>query len=233
MRRLVLIVKCGSAQRPVAARFGDYETWFIRALGGDPSHFTVVNPQKGEPFPDPARCAAVIATASTASVLERRPWMTDTGSFLLKAAEQGVPVLGVGFGHQLLADALGGQVQKSPKGREFGTVDVTLTADGERHPLFRGLIGTVTFQTSHEDEVVALPPGATLLAGNAHTPIQAFQSGGLLFGVQFAPELWLEPIKALADERRLTAQHFRATEAPAGRTLLHNFESHYIAPRAD
>jgi len=233
MRRSVLIVKCGSAPRPVAAKFGDYETWFIRALGGDPAHFTVVSPLKGEPFPDPARCAAVLVTGSPSSVLERRPWMVETGAYLLKAAEKAVPVLGVCFGHQLLADALGAPLHKNPRGREFGAIDVELTADGQRHPLFRGLPAKPTFQSTHEDEVTALPEGATLLAGNAFSAIQAFQMGAHLFGVQFHPELWLEPVKAIAEERRLTPQQYRAEEAPAGRTLLLSFQRTYIAPRAD
>jgi GMP synthase (glutamine-hydrolysing) len=233
MRRSVLIVKCGSAQRGVAAKFGDYETWFIRALGGDPAHFTVVSPPKGEPFPDPARCAAVLATGSLSSVLERRPWMAETGAYMLKAADKGVPVLGVCFGHQLLADVLGGPVQKNPRGREFGAVDVELTTQGQQHPLFRGIAARATFQATHEDEVAALPEGATLLAGNPHSPIQAFQYGATLLGVQFHPELWLEPVKAIAAERRLAPQQYRAEEAPAGRTLLKNFYEHYIAPRED
>lgn len=234
MRRSVLIVKCGSATRTVAGRFGDYETWFIRALGGDPAQFTVVAPQKGEPFPDPARCAAILATGSPSSVLERRPWMIETGAWLLKAAEKGVPVLGVCFGHQLLADALGASLQKSPLGREFGAIEVDLSAEGQRHPLFRGLPARVSFQSTHEDEVVSLPEGGTVLASNTHSAIQAFQHGPHLFGVQFHPELWLDPVKAIAEERRLQApQHYRAEETPAGRALLQNFQQHYIVPRGD
>jgi len=233
MRRSVLIVKCGSAQRGVAAKFGDYETWFIRALGGDPAHFTVVSPQRSEPFPDPARCAAVLATGAPSSVLERRPWMAETGAYLLKAADKGVPVLAVCFGHQLLADVLGASVQRNPRGREFGAVDIDLTVEGQHHPLFRGIAARAAFQTVHEDEVTTLPEGATLLAGNAHSPVQAFQHGQNLLGVQFHPELWLDPMKAIAAERRLAPQQYRAEEAPAGRTLLKNFYEHYITPRED
>jgi len=127
MRRSILIIKCGSADRAVAGKMGDYESWLIRALGGDPSHFTVVYPAKGEAMPDPDRCAAVLTTGSASAVTERRPWMLSTGEYILRAGEAKVPVLAVGFGHQLLGEMLGGQVEKSPHGREFGTVEIALT----------------------------------------------------------------------------------------------------------
>ena len=233
MRRSILIVKCGSAPRTVAAKYGDYEAWFIRGLGADPSQFTVVSPQKGDPFPDPTRCAAILATGSPSAVAERRPWMVETGHYLLKAADKGVPVLGVCFGHQLLADTLAALVQKNPRGREFGAVSIDLTPEGQKHPLFRGLTSPTKVQANHEDEVAALPEGATLLATNAHTQVQAFQHGSSVFAVQFHPELWPEPLKAIAEERRIAPTQFRAEECPAGRTLLRNFYEHYIAPRAD
>lgn len=233
MRHSVVIVKCGSAPRTVAGKFGDFETWFIRALGGDPAQFTVVSPQKGEPFPDPGRCAAVICTGSPSSVLEHRPWMAETGNYLIKASEKLVPVLAVCFGHQLLAETLGAEVHKNPRGREFGAVDIELTADGQRHPLFKGVAAKTSFQANHDDEVVALPAGATLLAQNAHSPIQAFALGSFLFCVQFHPEFWLDPVKAIAEERRLAPGQFRAEETPAGKQLLRNFHEHYINPRVD
>ncbi len=159
--------------------------------------------------------------------------MAEAGAYLLRAADQGVPVLAVCFGHQLLADALGAPVQRNPHGRELGAIDIDLTAEGQHHPLFRGMGARATFQTVHEDEVAALPEGATLLASNAHSSIQAFQHGQNLLGVQFHPELWLDPVKAIAAERRVAPQQYRAEETPAGRALLKNFYEHYIIPRED
>jgi GMP synthase (glutamine-hydrolysing) len=233
MRRSILIIKCGSADRTVVDRFGDYESWFIRALGGDPAHFTVIAPYKGEPLPDPTRYAALIATGSPFSVTERRPWMTSTGEYLVRAGERQVPVLGVCFGLQLIAETLGTPVQKSPRGREFGAIELELTTEGQRDPLFRGLPGRFKVLETHEDEVPALPIGATLLARNPHSQIQAVAIGDWVRGVQFHPELWSEPARTTAEARRIPAQSFQLEETPAGRAVLRNFHDHFVAPRAE
>jgi GMP synthase (glutamine-hydrolysing) len=158
--------------------------------------------------------------------------MLSTGEYLLRASDARVPVLAVGFGHQLLGEVLGSPVEKSPHGREFGTVELSLTAEGQRDPLFRGIPALFKVYSSHEYVVSALPPGATLLARNAHTEVQAFRHGDLLYGLQFNPELWLDLMRTLAEIRRLPATSL-SEEAPAGRTVLRNFFDHHIAPRVD
>ncbi len=232
MRRSILVIKCGSADRNVVAKLGDYESWFIRSLGGDPSNFTVVAPYKGEPLPEPTRHAAIIATGSTSSVTERRPWMATTAEYLLQAGEKKVPVLGVCCGHQLICEALGAPVQKNAKGREFGTVEVELTDDGKRDPLFAGLGPTLKVQQSHEDEPSALPEGARLLARNEHTAVQAIAWGDWVRGIQFHPELSPDAVKAVAESRRLPPTSFKAEDAPGGKTVLRNFNDRYVMPRA-
>ncbi|MHB8417573.1 MAG: glutamine amidotransferase [Myxococcales bacterium] len=233
MRRSILLIKCGTADRNVVAKLGDYESWFIRSLGGDPANFTVIAPYKGEPLPDPTRYAAVIATGSTASVTERRPWMAAAAEYLLKAGDKRVPVLGVCFGHQLICEALGAPVQRNPKGREFGTVEVEVTEEGARDPLFKGLPALLKVQQSHEDEASALPAGARLLAKNGHCAVQALAWGDFVRGVQFHPELSPEAVRAVAESRRLPAGSFKVEDAPGGRAVLRNFQEQYVAPRAD
>jgi GMP synthase (glutamine-hydrolysing) len=232
MRRSILVVKCGSADRNVVAKLGDYESWFIRSLGGDPSNFTVIAPYQGEPLPDPTRYAAVIATGSTSSVTERRPWMAGAAEYLLKAGEKKVPVLGVCFGHQLICEALGAPAQRNPKGREFGTVEIELTEEGVRDPLFAGIPQRFKAQQSHEDEASALPAGARLLAKNDHCAVQAMAWGDWVRGVQFHPELSTDAVRAVAESRRIPPASFKVEDAPGGRAVLRNFQERYVAPRA-
>jgi GMP synthase (glutamine-hydrolysing) len=116
--------------------------------------------------------------------------MERLADWALAAADSGRPVLGVCFGHQLLGWALGGTVEKNVKGRERGTCFVDLTDDGALDLLFRDLPRRFEVQQTHGDHLAAPPtaPGTVRLAGNDHTPWQAFRCRNIT-GVQFHPEI--------------------------------------------
>ena len=86
---------------------------------------------RGEALPDPRSVRAVVVTGSAAMVTSREPWSERTAAWLCETVEVKTPVLGICYGHQLLAHALGGRVEDNPQGRHIGTVDVTLTDAAE------------------------------------------------------------------------------------------------------
>lgn len=143
--------------------------------------------------------SAIVITGSSASVTKRDPWMLRAGDYLRAAVESGVPVLGICFGHQLLAEALGGAVQVNPSGREIGTVEVELCGDdpvldsGER-PFLANM--------SHVDSVVRLPQGARPLARTQLEPHAAARLGERAWGVQFHPEFDGEVMRQYVRARR-------------------------------
>lgn len=208
MRR-VLILQTGSPAPDVQARFGDYPAFFARRLAPRVA-LRVVRPWEG-PLPPLARFDALVTTGSPRSVTDPEPWMDRAAEYLLEAARTR-PVLGVCFGHQLLARALGGRVERNPAGREAGTGEVSLTAAGRRDPLFAGLPETFAVQQTHADHVSALPPAATLLATGGLTQVQAFAVGAMLRCVQFHPELDAARSRALQEGRRDLLDR----EAPGG-----------------
>jgi GMP synthase (glutamine-hydrolysing) len=241
----VLILKAGDANPKVAIHFGDYDTWFPLTLSGEGHRYQVVEAHRGAALPARARdFDAVLMTGSPLSVTEPEGWMLRAGEWMLEAAERRVPVLGVCFGHQLLGHVLGTQVVQSERGREIGTVEVLLTAEGRSDPLFEGLPERVAVQTTHDDVLCDLPRGACLLACNDHARVQAFALGPYLRGVQFHPEIGPEVMGAMIALRagQLEAaaiargsspgQRVRELEAgvrptPSGRRILQNFLHHF------
>jgi GMP synthase (glutamine-hydrolysing) len=240
-RPRLLLVKTGTVHAAVRVAFGDYDRWFRRALRAcGPLDVRVAEAHLGAPLPARQEVDAVIVTGSPLSVTERAPWMRDTGRWLLAAADARVPVLGVCFGHQLLADALGGAVRRSPCGPEIGTVACTLTAAGRADPLFAGVPERFEVQATHEDEVEPAPAGAVPLASNGHSAWQAFRAGPFLAGVQFHPEIDAATMAAMIEARRvgleaearargedprarLRALRAGIRAAPAGERILANF----------
>jgi GMP synthase (glutamine-hydrolysing) len=112
--------------------------------------------------------------------------MLRAEELLRQIAAARVPMLGICFGHQMIAQALGGEVRRNPFGREIGTVRLTRTADD---PVFAGLPRVLDVHETHVDAVVRLPPGGQVLATTSLDPAAVFRVGGLIRGVQFHPEL--------------------------------------------
>lgn len=199
----LLILKVGDAEASVRARHGDFEDYFRRglALEGDPP-LVVVDPRAGAAPPDPGDLAGVVVTGSGSMVTDDEPWSVATERWLADAVTAELPVLGVCYGHQLLARALGGEVAWNPRGREIGTVDVELAPAAARDALLRGLESPLAVQATHSQSVTRLPAGAEPLAGNAHDPHQAFRAGARAWGVQFHPEFTAEVVRGYLEARR-------------------------------
>ena len=191
---MLLIVQTGTT-----TLHGDYPAWFARALGAQMPVVRAHDGEKLRPALDRVKPAGIIVTGSPLSVIERAPWMLELGQELLRLD---IPVLGVCFGHQLLAKAAGGDVVLNPRGREIGTVKVKLTAAGRRDPLFAWASSQeIEVQATHLDAVDPLPPGATLLASNENCAAQAFRLSETHAGVQFHPELWPDAMRDLIFSR--------------------------------
>jgi len=234
--RNVLLLKAGETSPAVRLRVGDYDGWFARAFHAAGVRVTTVHVALGEPLPRKLRAFdAVVMTGSPLSVTQRVPWMDRAEELLLDAEARRMGVLGVCFGHQLLAHAHGGRVVVSPRGREIGSVAVDLTAAGLEDPLFEGVASRFTVQTTHADHVPCLPGGATLLAGNAHAPVQAVAYGRHVRGVQFHPELdaasmrWVIQARAASLAERLPTLLAGLSPSPAGPRILANFLEHFVS----
>ncbi|MGH3907755.1 MAG: type 1 glutamine amidotransferase [Pseudonocardiaceae bacterium] len=131
------------------------------------------------------------------------PWLTDLRWLLARTVAQGLPVLGVCLGGQLLATATGGAVRRGVDGPEVGTLLVAKRDVAAHDPLFAELPLTPDVIQFHHDEIHRLPPGATLLASSPKYPNQAFRVGAAGYGLQFHIET--SPATVLSWARRDTA----------------------------
>ncbi len=207
MTRPLVILKAGSAMAAVRQRFGDFEEWLREGLMLPDDAVRVVRVEDGEELPRPKECGGVVITGSHAMVTDNLPWSVALAAWLPEVVARGIPLLGVCYGHQLLAAALGGRVDYHPQGPEIGTVTIDLLPEAGNDPLFAGLPATFPVQAFHSQSVLSLPPGATLLARNNFEPHHAFRIGACAWGVQFHPEYTQAIMTAeiAADTEHLTA----------------------------
>ena len=199
--RPVLIVKLNDTLSDLARRRGELPDWIASGLRLPGERLAVVDPRGGEELPDPRTLAGVVVSGSVAMVTDRLEWSQRTAAWLAGAVAADVPVLGICYGHQLLAHAMGGQVDYNPKGREFGTVEVRLLPEAADDLLLSHLPPVFRAQASHSQSVIALPDGAVRLAANDHDRHHAFRLGRTAWGVQFHPEFDADIVRAYTRAR--------------------------------
>lgn len=218
--RPLLILKTGDTFPPLRAQAGgDFEDWVRAGLGDDGAlPVRVIDTRHGADLPAPHTVAGAVVTGSHAMVSDREAWSEALGGWLADAVRQQTPVLGICYGHQLLAHALGGEVGYHPGGLEIGTVEVEPTPDAAADALLGALPPRFAAQVVHHQSVRVLPPGAVPLARNAHEPHQAYRIGPCAWGVQFHPEFSADAMRGYIDalEPTLNAAGHSAAALRAG-----------------
>jgi len=192
---LIGILETGRPAPMLAREFGSYAdmTAKLVADGDDVTclHFWLPD---GE-FPQSARdCDAWMITGSRDSVTEELPWMVRLEAFLRDAQLLRRPVIGICFGHQILAKALGGEVRVASQGWQLGLKDYALSA---RPDWLEGAPDSLRINAIHQDQVVRAPQGSTVLATAPDCPIAALAYGDWAVSFQAHPEFTLSFEKAL------------------------------------
>jgi GMP synthase (glutamine-hydrolysing) len=197
----ILIIKAGTTFEATARAFGDFEDWTVRGMGLSMKEIRVIAAHRNESLPNDHSFSGVVVTGSHSMVTDHEPWSEGLAGWLPGIIEQGTPFLGLCYGHQLLAYALGGKVGDHPRGREIGTVRIQTEDEGAGDELIRILPRVFVGHVTHTQTVLSLPSGAVLLARNAFEPHHAFRMGDRAWGVQFHPEFDAAIMRSYIDEQ--------------------------------
>lgn len=229
--RPLLIIAAGQPVECLRRR-GGFDHWIRVAAGLKRDQIIVANVESGDPLPEPGAFAGAIVSGSAAMVTDRLQWSEHCAAWLRNAAHAGLPLLGICYGHQLLAHALGGEAADNPEGRRMGTFEVELFPAAAQDPLFTGLPQRFSAQVTHVQVVRRLPDGAVALAQTGHDPLHAFRWRERVWGVQFHPEFSVAHMRGYLRARAgvLRAEGadpdalLRAVKpAPAARRVLRRF----------
>ncbi|AKS45575.1 GMP synthase (glutamine-hydrolysing) [Octadecabacter temperatus] len=183
------ILQTGHSPDELRPVLGDYSNLFERLLANQGFTFETFD-VVDDVFPDaPERCDGWLITGSKHGAYEDHPWIAPLETLIRDIYAQEVPLVGVCFGHQIIAQALGGKVEKFKDGWAVGRQ--TYDWDGE----------TVSLNAWHQDQVVERPADATSVACNDFCENAALVYGKRAFTVQAHPEFEAELIDGLIRTR--------------------------------
>jgi GMP synthase (glutamine-hydrolysing) len=220
----------GSTYADLACEKGDFTDWVIAGCGLHEMAVTRIDARGGAFLPPIDRVCGAILTGSHAHVTDRAPWSEAVAVWIRGAVSRNLPLLGICYGHQLIAQALGGRAAVNPAGLEFGAVEIRTTAGAADDPLFRALVPRFRAHTCHTQTVTRLPPGATLLAASHRDAHQAFRVGARCWGVQFHPEFDETAMRYYIDQYRLPLADQGRDPAQLAATLVPTSRSNALLP---
>ncbi len=222
------ILQCGQAPDELKRDLGDYPDMFVRLLDGRGFTFRTWHVEEMA-FPDDIHDAdGWLLTGSRHGAYEDHPFIPVLEAFIRDAYRAGVPMVGICFGHQIIAQALGGTVVKYPGGWAVGAQDYDFGGQ------------PVRLNAWHQDQVVSLPPDAQVCGRNDFCQNAALVYGDRAFTVQAHPEFDDGFIQGLMDTRgkgrvpqdRLDEAGARMGRADGATLLAERIEAFFKQPRA-
>ena len=196
------IVQTGAVPAPLQPHFVEYPRMFERMFDqtGMAFSYEVVDAVSVQALPDPAALEGIVITGSPAGVYEDHAWLPPLRNFIRAAYATGTPMLGICFGHQIMADALGGDVRKSDKGWGLGRHRYSVR---QRPAFMADAPETLTVACSHQDQVLVPPAEAEVILGSDFAPNAGllYRSGRAL-SFQPHPEFEDDYAQALVELRR-------------------------------
>ena len=201
MTRTIGVLVTGSPPEELAGRYRDYGTMageLLRAADASLA-FRPYDIRAGEFPASPADCDGWLITGSRHAAYEDLPWIQRLAGFIRELDAERRPLVGICFGHQLIARALGGEVVKASQGWGVGVHEAAVL---DPAPWMEAEAVRVRMVVSHQDQVSCLPQGARRIAASAFCPIAMYRVGEHIFAMQAHPEFTREYSRDLMEVRR-------------------------------
>jgi GMP synthase-like glutamine amidotransferase len=198
---------------PLRDRFGAYHLMFERMFSGEGFAFETIKLSEGQKLPDPATLDATLIMGSAAGVYDTHyEWMEPLRDYIRRAYAAATPMLGICFGHQIMADALGGDVRKSDKG--WGLGRHVYAVKSRPAPIGTSTLPEFAIACSHQDQVITPPAEAETFLASSFTPHAGLMyRNGAAMSLQPHPEFEDDYTVALAELRRGKAPDERIDDA--------------------
>jgi GMP synthase-like glutamine amidotransferase len=225
LQRRIAVLNNNTDRSAFAAAFPDDGHKVVAALQPlRPAwQFDVWQARDGQLPPDPLAYQGFVLTGSVASVNDGELWMLQLADLVRLVHQARTPLVGLCFGHQMVAHALGGRVGLSPGGWRIGTAP---THYAQALPFMQPAQATISLFAAHQEQVLQPPPGARVVGGDAFAPAGALAIGSHIFTTQYHPELSLDFMRVLleacADEwpAAVVGQARQQVEAPVDAALF-------------
>lgn len=195
----VVILSAGPGLPEIVEKYGHSSDWIPELLPENEIEFSIRKIYEDD-FGNIDEADAWIITGSKYSVYDDCEWIDNLKIFVSKLILNNKSILGICFGHQLIAECLGSEVKKNTKGWELGSYNISFSEVGKSHKLLDGLTETDVVYESHQDVVCNMAEGMTELAMTDKAN-QSFSYNDNIFGVQFHPEFSYDVTRLLMDLR--------------------------------
>lgn len=185
------ILLCDDVRPELQPKHGNYPAMFSDLFGHvDPSvrlnFYRVIDGQYPEALDE---CDAYISSGSKFGVNDEIKWVSVFESFVHQLYQQHIPFIGICFGHQMIARALGGEVCRSDKGWGIGAANVRFNHEEvSQHSWLTEPQGSYSLLVSHQDQIMEPPEDTIVLAGSEFCPYAMIQVGSHFLGIQGHPE---------------------------------------------
>lgn len=199
---IIGLLQCDDVADPLRASHGNYPDMLQNLLSAvDPAlTFRIWRCHDGDIPDTDAGVDAWITTGSKCGANDDTPWIRDVAELIRQLWQDQQALVGICFGHQLMAQALGGRVERSPHGWGVGVMTHAIKQQQAWMTPWHG--DTLRLLSSHQDQVMALPEDGVVLAGSDFCPNYMVQVGKVFLGLQGHPEFTRAYASDLMERRR-------------------------------